>query len=96
MYIVLVRPFSSKLQTFVELCSQIDIAVLFGFMMYVHFQGNSISDRSLMNVGYCMIGVIMFGVSFNLITLIVMSTATLIAFFRTKKKSANVAPHVEF
>ena len=92
----IVKPFASKLQGFIELSSQSTMVILIGFIVYVPFQGDSISERGLMNVGYGMIAVILLNMGTNLLTVLVTSIVSLVHFCRRKKKKSEVVPHAEF
>ena len=93
----MIKPYSSKLHAFMELLSQIDVTLLLFFVVYLHFHGNSISERSLMNVGYGMLAVILPAVLFGLIVNLVKVLIAFVLFFkricrRNKKRGAT---HVE-
>ena len=83
---VVVRPFSSKFQVMIEFCSHSGMAILFCFIIYIYYKGSSIQERTLMNVGYCMMGVILFNIGFNLLSLVVTSTLSLFSLCKRKKK----------
>ena len=75
------------------------MVMLFGSVIYLYFQGNSISERSLMNVGYGMIGVILGSVAFGIMSLLATSLISLISLCRKKEDKIHHtqgAANIEF
>ena len=83
---IFVRPFSSKSQGVIEACSHLGMVVIFGFVVLLYFRGNAIEERSLMNVGYGMMAIILLNVAFNVAFAILSSLVGLIIFCRSKLK----------
>ena len=74
------------------------MAILMIFIIYLHLDGNSISERALMNVGYCMIALILINFTVNLLSLIIISLIGLILFCkkkRTKSAKTKIIPEPE-
>ena len=68
------------------------MAILFGFVIFLHFRGNGIQERSLMNVGYGMMGLIVLNIAFNLVSLLLTSLLSLIHFCKRKQKKIQANP----
>ena len=75
-----------------EITNKAILIALACFMNYIHLEGNSIDERSLMNVGYAMIGAILLDVALNLICLIVTGIISILHFIKKHwcKKSKHL------
>lgn len=62
--------------------SKVTLIVLVCCMIYLHLKGDATDERSLMNVGYAMIGVILLNVAINLIVLIVTAIISTLLFMK--------------
>ena len=65
---------------------------LMSCMIYLYLKGDKIDERSLMNIGYAMIGGILIDVAINLITLLITGIIAMCVFFKkccSKKSKAR-------
>ena len=60
--------------------SKVTLIVLVGCMIYLSLEGDNTDERTLMNIGYAMIGAILLDIAINLICLLITGIISILMF----------------
>ena len=77
MYFILAKPLNSKLLNFLEIFNKAATVVLFCIVTYLSKEGQYLSERNLLNVGYVNLSLILAVVAVNLVVLVIKAIVAL-------------------